>query len=114
MNQPLKQMLRIGGIVIGLGATVWALRDRLLPGPEVPEGPPPRFRTTSEDPAASDTGADLTVVRGIGPVYAVRLHRIGVTSYGDLAGGDAAAISQQIDVPEVTVADWIDQAATLT
>ena len=59
-------------------------------------------------------GADLTVVRGIGPVYAVRLHRIGVTSYGDLAEGNAAAISQQIDVPEDTVADWIDQAATLT
>lgn len=114
MNQPLKQLLRIGGIVIGLGATVWALRDRLLPAPDIPDGPPPRFRTgadtTSDD---GDAGSDLTAVRGIGPVYAERLKRNGITTYHDLASADPAVISEQIDVAEATVSGWIGQAAQL-
>lgn len=114
MNQPLKQLLRIGGIVVGLGATVWALRDRLLPAPEIPDGPPPRFRTGTETPAASDApGSDLTAIRGIGPVYAERLNRNGITTYAELAGGDAADVATQIDVAESTVSDWIAQAAEL-
>ena len=114
MNQPLKQLLRIGGIVIGLGATVWALRDRLLPAPEIPDGPPPRFRTGADDASGdTDAGSDLTAVRGIGPVYAERLRRNGITTYDELASADPAAIAGQIDVAVATVSDWIGQAAQL-
>ena len=59
MNQPLKQFLRIGGVVVGLGAAVWALRDKLLPAPAMPDEPPPRFRTGGAGPIVAVGGSSL-------------------------------------------------------
>jgi predicted flap endonuclease-1-like 5' DNA nuclease len=116
MNQPLKQVLRIGGVVIGLGAAVWALRDKLLPAPEIPEGPPPRFRTgsTTADAPKSAAGDDLTEVKGIGPVYAERLAEAGVTTFATLANADAAAVAGAAGVSESVAASWMEQAAAHT
>jgi predicted flap endonuclease-1-like 5' DNA nuclease len=116
MNQPLKQVLRIGGVVIGLGAAVWALRDKLLPAPEVPEGPPPRFRTGTTTAGAAESAEvdDLTEVKGIGPVYAERLTDAGVTTFAELAEADAAAIAGAAGVSESVAASWMEQAAAHT
>lgn len=111
MNKPFKNILRIGGVIVGLGAAVWALRDRLLPAPEIPQGPPPRFRTGSMESPAAD---DLTEVKGIGPVYAERLAEAGVTSFEGLASADAAAISEAAGVSTSTATSWMEQAATLS
>jgi predicted flap endonuclease-1-like 5' DNA nuclease len=111
MNKPLKQVLRIGGVIVGLGAAVWALRDRLLPAPEIPDGPPPRFRTGEASTPSSD---DLTTVKGIGPVYAERLIEAGITSFAGLVSADAAAVSAAAGVSESTAASWMEQAATLS
>jgi predicted flap endonuclease-1-like 5' DNA nuclease len=111
MNKPLKQALRIGGVIIGLGAAVWALRDRLLPAPEIPEGPPPRFRT-GDTPVASDD--DLTAVKGIGPVYAARLVEAGIASFAELATADAVAVSEAAGVSESTATSWMEQATDLS
>ena len=108
MNKPLKQVLRIGGVVIGLGAAVWALRDKLLPAPQIPDGPPPRFRT------AETSGDDLTAVKGIGPVYAERLVEADITSFAALADGGAAAVSEAAGVSESTAASWMEQAVNLS
>jgi len=110
MKQPLKNVLRIGGVIVGLGAAVWALRDKLLPAPEVPEGPPPRFRTGGTVATGPN---DLTAVKGIGPVYAERLAAAGVTSFSGLASADVAAITDAAGVSESTAAAWMEQAATL-
>jgi predicted flap endonuclease-1-like 5' DNA nuclease len=112
MRQPLKNILRIGGVVAGLGAAVWALRDKLLPAPEIPEGPPPRFRTGSPDPSA--TPADLTKVKGIGPVYAERLAAAGIATFTELAAATAGAVSEAAGVSESTATIWIEQAAALS
>lgn len=116
MNQPLKQVLRIGGVVIGLGAAVWALRDKLLPAPEVPEGPPPRFRTGTTTVGAAESAGDddLTEVKGIGPVYAERLTDAGVTTFAELAEADATAIAGAAGVSESVAASWMEQAAAHT
>ncbi len=116
MNQPLKQVLRIGGVVIGLGAAVWALRDKLLPAPEIPEGPPPRFRTGTAGAGNADSGAedDLTEVKGIGPVYSERLAEAGVTSFAELAAADVAAVAGAAGVSESVAASWMEQAADHT
>ncbi len=111
MNKPFKQILRVGGVVIGLGAAVWALRDKLLPAPEIPDGPPPRFRTTPTSPVAAD---DLTEVKGVGPVYAQRLGDAGITSFAMLANADVAAVAGAANVSESQAASWIGQAANHT
>ncbi len=110
MNKPLKQVLRIGGVIVGLGAAVWALRDKLLPAPEIPDGPPPRFRTGD----TSTTTDDLTAVKGIGPVYAERLVEAGITSFAELVSADATAVSAAAGVSASTATSWMEQAAALS
>ncbi len=115
MNIPFKRFLGIGGVLAGVGATIWALRDRLLPAPQIPEGPPPRFRTAAAPSAPIPAGDDdLTDIKGIGPVYAGRLADAGVTTFAELAAADAATLAPRIHVPEPSVADWIEQAARRT
>jgi predicted flap endonuclease-1-like 5' DNA nuclease len=93
MNQAAKNLLRVAGVVVGLGAAAWALRDRMLPGPEVHEEPPPKFR--------SGGGADdLTLIKGIGPVYRDRLTDSGIHSFSDLA---ATSPDQIADVAGTSV-----------
>lgn len=111
MNQPLKHILRIGGVVVGLGAAVWALRDKLLPAPEIPEGPPPRFRTGSGAPSAAD---ELTAISGVGPVYAERLATAGFSTFTDLANAEAADVSDAAGVSISTATSWMEQAADLS
>lgn len=111
MNKPIKQFLRIGGVIVGLGAAVWALRDKLLPAPEIPDGPPPRFRT-GESPAPSTD--DLTMVKGIGPVYAERLTEAGITSFAALASADTTTVSEAAGISESTAASWMEQATSLS
>ena len=107
MNKPFKQFLRVGGVVVGLGAAVWALRDKLLPAPEIPDGPPPRFRTVPPSPNAAD---DLTEVKGV----AQRLVDAGITSFAMLANADVAAVAGAANVSESQAASWIGQAAKHT
>jgi hypothetical protein len=109
MNQPLKQFLRVGGVVIGIGAAVWALRDKLLPAPAMPDEPPPRFRTGGTGPVAA--ADDLTEVKGIGPVYAERLADAGITTFVGLANADVAAVAGAASVSEQTARGWLEQAA---
>ncbi|MEN8235178.1 MAG: helix-hairpin-helix domain-containing protein [Actinomycetota bacterium] len=111
MNQPLKQILRVGGVVVGLGAAVWALRDKLLPAPGIPDGPPPRFRTGNGAPSNGD---GITSIKGVGPVYAERLEKAGIASLADLASADMAAVSDAAGVSESTATAWMEQAAELS
>jgi predicted flap endonuclease-1-like 5' DNA nuclease len=113
MNDPWKTFLRITGVVVGLGAAAWALRDKLLPAPAVPEGPPPKFRTAPSKPSAPTGPADLTEVKGIGPVYAERLVAAGFDTIAALAGGDAEAIGNAAGVSADTAKKWVKAASDL-
>ena len=115
MNHTVKKLIRITGVVVGLGAAVWALRDKLLPAPEIHDEPPPRFREPTEPaPAASATDTsqpdDLTVIKGIGPVTAGKLHAAGVTTLRELATADADSLADAIGASPTTVGAWIEAA----
>ncbi len=113
MNHTAKNLIRIAGVVAGLGAAVWAMRDRLLPAPEVPEGPPPRFREAPR-PATSAEPDDLTTIKGIGPVTARKLADAGIVTLRALADADAAAVASAAGTNEAAVKAWIDAATSLT
>ena len=56
---------------------------------------------------------DLTVVKGIGPVYQWKLRDAGVHTYKDLAESDAAQLRRMLDIKEwqrVNIESWIAQA----
>ena len=108
MNDPLKTFLRIAGVIVGLGAAAWALRERLMPAPAVPEGPPPKFRTSSTTPSAGTD--DLTAVKGIGPVYAERLVAAGIDSFAALASAGAEAAGAAAGVSANTADKWVRAA----
>lgn len=67
-----------------------------------------------DDPASPPHGDDLKIVKGIGPVYEHRLAEIGIRSFADLASGNADSIAEAIEVAESLVAEWIEQARSLS
>lgn len=111
MNNTAKNVIRVVGVVVSLGAAVWALRDRLLPAPEIPDGPPPRFR----EPATEKTSAapaDLTAVKGIGPKTSAKLADAGIADLAALAAADPAAVAEAADTSEAMAERWIESAGS--
>lgn len=103
MNSAAKNLLRVAGVVVGLGAAAWALRDRMLPAPEIHEEPPPKFR-------AGGGADDLTLIRGIGPVYRDRLTSAGIHSFSDLATATAADTAEAAGTSVAIAQDWVKSA----
>ncbi|MFB6299333.1 MAG: class III poly(R)-hydroxyalkanoic acid synthase subunit PhaC [Halobacteriales archaeon] len=58
--------------------------------------------------------AELQEVEGVGPAYADRLLAAGIDDLEALAAADETELAESIGVAESRIADWIDQAATLT
>ena len=119
MNHTAKNIVRFAGVVIGLGAAAWALRDKLLPAPEIHDEPPPRFRepgvavAESGSSSRTDDEDDLTTIKGIGPVTAGKLADAGVTTFKSLAAADANAVSEIAGTSETASAQWITAASQL-
>jgi predicted flap endonuclease-1-like 5' DNA nuclease len=105
----MKKLLRFALVVTVIAAIVWLTRERLLPPPRVvPNEPRPPYRSTP--PAPKSGPDDLTVIKGIGPVYSRRLNEAGVRSFRGLTEIDAAGIAQSVGVAESVINDWIAQA----
>jgi len=111
-----KKVIRFFGVLAGLGTVIWVMRDRFvsLALPREPEPPTFRVAPQPETPAKSPTRDDLTIIKGIGPVYAARLEGAGIEKLGDLASARADALSAAINVPAERVRHWIDEAAFLS
>ena len=66
-----------------------------------------------EDQAA-DVADDLTVIKGIGPVFAERLNAAGIYSYTDLAQASPEALQAAVATNQKVASEvWIAQAKTL-
>ena len=56
---------------------------------------------------------DMTVIKGIGPVYQWKLRDAGVNTYAQLAGADPDQLRRMLDIKEwqrVDISSWIEQA----
>lgn len=113
-----KKFFRFLGVLVGLGTAIWVMRDRFisLALPREPE--PPTFRVAPRPPQPIEEkpiqADDLTMIKGVGPVYAARLEDCGITSLTDLSAANAEALATAIEVPAARVTDWIAEAAFLS
>lgn len=115
----MRRIARILGLLGGLGAILWAMRDRLvsvaLPRePQVPAFRVPEPRTTDEpeDDAGQEPVTSVTNVTGIGPVYATRLAAAGINSITDLAEAAPEAVAEAAQVPVSKATSWVTAAQT--
>ncbi|NND84779.1 MAG: helix-hairpin-helix domain-containing protein [Acidimicrobiia bacterium] len=96
--------------VAGVALLFWLLRDRLV------HLTPRRTEFISPvRPAPADVvppKADITVVKGIGPVYAERLATVGINGLVALAGADSSVVAEAAGVPEERAMEWIADAAS--
>ena len=106
------KLLRLAAAAALLTAIVWLTREHLLPTPHVSHEPPPHYRSTPPPPETDPD--DLTAIKGIGPVYADRLHREGVTTFRALAATEAGDIAAALNVSSEMTSDWIAQARART
>ena len=119
----MKRLARVLGVIGGLGAIAWAMRDRLVSVAISREPVPPAFKMpeSSANPmaAASDhddrrDARELTAVGGIGPVYATRLETVGISTLADLAASRPEQVAAAAEVPLARANGWIDAASDLT
>ncbi len=118
----MRRLIRFGFWAAVLAGVAKYLGDRLVPAADTTPSDPPRYRAPPPPPAepppepvpSAGPADDLEQVTGIGPVFAARLAKAGVTSFADLATADGATLAAQVDVPAHQIADWIDQARRLS
>jgi len=105
-----KKIARALGVIGGLAALIWAMRDRLISiaAPKEPE--PPKFRVVPPI-GLDERGDDLTEITGIGPVFASRLRAEGITTFKELSDAGPQVVSDAAGVPLTRASDWVDQAA---
>lgn len=112
----MKRLARILGVLGGLGALAWAMRDRFVSVAISREPEPPVFRGTEPPPALPEvrSATDLTRVNGIGPVYATRLEAAGISTIEQLASSQAESIASAAEVPVSRANSWIESARSLS
>lgn len=107
----MKKFLGFVTFVAVCWVVLWLTREHLLPTPHVPDEPPPRFRSTPPQPDAPSAAADdLTVIKGIGPVYAASLVESGITTFAALSAADPEQLAADLATTVTRVSGWIDQA----
>lgn len=106
----MKKVAKFLGVVGGVAAVLWAMRDRLISiaAPKEPE--PPRFRVAEPPPP----GDDLTELAGIGPVFATRLAQAGIATFAALAASTPERVAEATGATEARASDWIGQASART
>lgn len=94
------------GIVAGIAAIVWAMRDRFISVSTAREPKPPAFRSMRPI-----TGPDLETIDGIGPTYAKRLADAGIGDVASLGRSSPDLVAESAGVSTARARAWIEQAS---
>lgn len=90
---------------------LWQQRREVTPRPLVVSPSRPETLPLPED--SSPEPDDLTVIKGIGPVFAGRLHEAGIFTYSQLAAQSPERIQSITQVTRWDPAGWIAEARKL-
>lgn len=101
----LKKLAKMIGLVAGVAAVVWAMRDRFVSVTTSREPEPPVFRT----PSTTKT-SKVDVVDGIGPVFAKRLTDAGIADLLTLSEASPDSVAEAAGVSSARARAWIEQA----
>jgi predicted flap endonuclease-1-like 5' DNA nuclease len=100
-----RKILKLLGIIGGIAAVAWAMRDRFISVATSREPEPPSFRDT-----ARVIHPPVDVLPGIGKVYADRLAKAGIGDVGALAAATADSVAEAAGISAARARDWIDKA----
>ena len=102
----MKRLAKILGVLGGLVAIVWAMRDRFISVAISREPEPPAFRSPPPD-----TDPAVDTIDGIGPVFAKRLTAAGIPTVARLAEASPDTVAEAAGVSAARARSWIDQAS---
>ncbi|MGH8945263.1 MAG: helix-hairpin-helix domain-containing protein [Acidimicrobiia bacterium] len=100
-----RKVLKLLGIIGGIAALAWAMRDRLISVATSREPELPSLRDT-----ARVIHPPVDVLSGIGKVYADRLAKAGIGDVGALAAATPDSVAEAAGISSARARDWIDQA----
>lgn len=101
----MKRLAKIVGVVGGIIAVIWAMRDRFISVATSREPEPPTFRAGSESVSAA-----VDTIDGIGPVFAGRLRSAGIDTSAKLAAASPDHVAEAAGVSGARARAWIEQA----
>ena len=99
----MKKIARLIGILGGVIALIWAMRDRFISVAASREPQPPRFRDVGDS-------QPVAIISGIGPVYEERLNEAGILNVAALAKAGPDMVAEAAGVSATRARDWIAQA----
>jgi predicted flap endonuclease-1-like 5' DNA nuclease len=100
-----RRVLKLIGIIGGIAALAWAMRERFISVAISREPELPSFRET-----ARVIHPPVEVLSGIGKVYADRLANAGIGDVGALAAATPDSVAEAAGVSSARARDWIEQA----
>lgn len=101
----MKRFAKVLGVLGGIGALIWAMRDRFISVATSREPELPAFRATPEL-----LSPPVDAIEGIGPVFAERLIAAGIDNVSRLAGASPDLVAEAAGVSGSRARIWIDLA----
>lgn len=115
----MNRLAKVLGVLGGVAAVVWAIRDRFITVTPSREPETPTFRVVTPPTAPSSSrsedleeAADLTSIKGVGPITADKLRAAGIVSVVDFVAADPEALAGATGIAVERIRTW-QQAASV-
>ncbi len=103
----MKRLLKVIGVLSGVAAVIWAMRDRFISVATSREPVPPSFRALTDIDSPP-----VTAIEGIGPIFAKRLAGVGIDNVARLSAASPDLVAEAAGVSAARARSWIDLAAS--